>query len=374
MPERSGRKWVRQQSVRVNLALLITAVRENRQAICKAPRMVINSFPFRSILVPLDGSALAEQATPLACHIAQRSGGKLRLALVHQPPTPPLDVAVAELFTSLELTTRKSERGYLRAMQGRLRESGTRLSSAVTLTGAAGPGPALAQYIREMGIDLVVMATHGRGGIRRAWLGSVADYLIRNLAVPVLLVRPEENGRASDRAARAGGILVPLDGSPLAEEALDPAGALARVFDAELTLVQMVRPVLLATSSAFPYPSSYDEELTELCRAQAQDYLDDVVEQMQSRGIRASGAARVAWTAADAILDLARPERVALVALATHGRGGVRRLVLGSVADKVVRGADVPVLVYHPTGRGKRSRTSRRIRSGRSRSTQESRR
>jgi nucleotide-binding universal stress UspA family protein len=324
--------------------------------------------PFRSILVPLDGSPLAEQAVPLASRIAERAGSKLRLVLVHQPPAPPLDVVTAGLFTSLELATRKSERGYLRALQSTLRAAGTRLSSAVTLTGTTGPGPALGQYIQEMGIDLVVMATHGRGGIRRAWLGSVADHLIRNVTVPVLLVRPGENEAVPERAPGAGQILVPMDGSPLAEEALDPAAALARVFDAELTLVQMVRPVMLATSSAFPYPSSYDQELTEMCRAQAQDYLDDVAEQLRSRGLRANSAARVAWHAADAILDLARPERVALVVLATHGRSGVRRLVLGSVADKVVRGADVPVLVYRPTGRGKRKRLpSHRIRSRRTR-------
>jgi nucleotide-binding universal stress UspA family protein len=321
--------------------------------------------PFRSILVPLDGSPLAEQALPLASHIAQRAGGKLRLVLAHQLPSAPVDSLAAKLFTSIELATRKSERGYLRGIQAKLREGGTRLSSAVTLTVKA--GPELAQYVGELGIDLVVMATHGRGGIQRAWLGSVADHLIRTLEVPVLLVRPREGEPAPGRPPGVGQILVPLDGSPLAEEVLDVAAALARIWDVEVTLLQVVRPVLLSADPALPLPSAYDEGLTASCRQQAQDYLDNVVEQMHGQGLRATGVAVVGWNAADAILDVARPERVAVVALATHGRGGLRRLVLGSVADKLVRGADVPVLVYRPTARRKSKRRSANRGEGRGR-------
>jgi len=312
--------------------------------------MVHDPSSFRSILVPLDGSPFAEQAVPLASGIAQRSGSKLRLALVDKLPAPPPDSAAAKLFTSLEMVTRKSERAYLRGIQAKLRAGGTRLSSAVTLTGD--PGLALAQYAREMAIDLVVMATHGRGGIRRAWLGSVADHLIRHLEVPVLLVRPVEGAAPHDRLG-AGQILVPLDGSPLAEEALDAGAALARIWDAELTLLQVVRPVLPSPDLTLPVPSAYDEELTAMYRTQAQDYLDDVVERIRAQGLRATGVAVVGWNTVDSILDVARPERVALVVLATHGRGGLRRFALGSVADKLVRSADVPVLVYRPAGRGK---------------------
>jgi nucleotide-binding universal stress UspA family protein len=315
--------------------------------------MVHDPSSFRSILVPLDGSPFAEQAVPLASRIVQRSGGKLRLAFVHKLPAAPVDSAAAKLFTSIEVATRKAERAYLRGIQAKLREGGIRLSSAVTLTGE--PGPGLAQYAREMAIDLVVMATHGRGGIRRAWLGSVADHLIRHLEVPVLLVRPTE-GAAPQGRPGAGRILVPLDGSPLAEEALDAAAALARIWDTEVTLLQVVPPVLPTPDLALPVPSAYDEDLTAMCRTQAQDYLDDVVERLHVQGLHATGVAVVGWSAIDSILDMARPEQVALVVLATHGRGGLRRLALGSVADKLVRGADVPVLVYRPVAGGGKTR------------------
>jgi nucleotide-binding universal stress UspA family protein len=307
------------------------------------------SVPFKSVLVPLDGSSLAEQALPLAGRIARLVGGKLRLALVHQLPPAPLDPIAAKMFTSIELASRKSERAYLRGRQARLREEGFKLSSAVTLTGAV--GPALAQYVRELGVELVVMATHGRGGVRRAWLGSVADYLIRHLELPVVLVRPAEEGAAAPaRPAEGGQILVPLDGSALAEEALQPAAALARAWSAELALLQVVTPVLTVTDPALPPPSAYDAEFTTLSRDAAQDYLDDIAERLRGEGLRVTGAAVVGWNTVDTILEVARPERVALIAIATHGRGGLRRLALGSVADKLVRAADVPVLVHRPSG------------------------
>ena len=304
---------------------------------------------FRSILVPLDGSQLAEQVLPLASRIAQRAHGKLRLAMVHEIPAAPVDVIAAKMFVAIEVATRKSERSYLRAIQAKLRAGGTRLSSAVTLTGA--PARTLAAYVREMGIDLVVMATHGRGGIRRAWLGSVADHLIRHVEVPVLLERPRMERTAAAQSGEASQILVLLDGSPLAEEALGPATKLARLWNAEITLLQVVQPVVISTDPMLPLPSAYDQEMTQLVRQEAQDYLADVIERLQHEGLRASGVAVVGWNVVESVLEVARPDRVAAVVLATHGRSGLGRLALGSVADKVVRAADVPVLVCRPVGR-----------------------
>ena len=98
-------------------------------------------------------------------------------------------------------------------------------------------------------------------------------------------------------------------------------------------------------------PNVYDEDATASWRAQAQDYLDGIVERLRSEGIRASAVASIGWSAVDSILSLARPENFGLIALATHGRSGLPRLALGSVADKLVRGAKVPVLVYRPARR-----------------------
>ena len=240
----------------------------------------------------------------------------------------------------------------MRGMQARLRNGGTPTAAAVILTGE--PRAALAQYVRDMGIDLVVMATHGRGGIQRAWLGSVADHLIRNLEAPVLLIRPDDAGSAPPCAVGVGPVLVPLDGSLLAEGALDMAVSLARAWDTELNLLRAVRPVTsFEVYSAFPVPMSSDEELTALSQEEARDYLHDIVERLHGQGIRASSTAVVGWNPVQCILESARPGQVAIIVLASHGRGGLRRIALGSVADKLVRGAEVPVLVCRPKVRGK---------------------
>jgi nucleotide-binding universal stress UspA family protein len=300
--------------------------------------------------VPLDGSPLAEQAIPIAVAIAERARSKVKLVLVHQPL---LLMEPGPAYTKIELTMQKADREYLRSVAGRLRE---RLGRALSSTVLRGPiARTLAKYICELRTDLVVMTTHGRGGIQRAWLGSVADQLIRTSEVPILVVRPRE-GDAGEYSVGLAEMLVPLDGSPLAEAAVEPAAALARLWDAEISLVQIVQPVTLTSDPPLAFPTEIDDQLTAIRREAAQDYLRDVAERLREQGIRASGVAFLGGGVAETLLHLARPERVGLVAMATHGRGGVRRFVLGSVADKVVRGAEVPVLVIRPTSRGTKKR------------------
>jgi nucleotide-binding universal stress UspA family protein len=304
---------------------------------------------FRSILVPLDGSPFAEQAVPWATAIARRARARLRLALVHQaPPSPPLDETSARLYTRIELALRKSEREYLRRVAARIKGAGaTRLATA-TLAGP--PAVSLAEYAREMGVDLVVMTTHGRGGVQRAWLGSVADRLVRSLEIPVLLIRPKE-GEPEQSEPRLEEILVPLDGSGRAEAALPTALGMATLFGARLALVQAVEPVAMMVDVPMAFPQARDEELTALRRREAQDYLDDVAERVNASGIKARGSAILAASALDGIQAAAKSPAVGMIALATQGRGGLRRLVLGSVADKLVRTGELPVLVTRPRGK-----------------------
>ena len=304
------------------------------------------------IMVPLDGSPLAERALPLALELAGRARANLRVVLVHQSPPAPVDRAAARLARQVELSVRRAERDYLRQVQARLAPSAPKgRVRGVTLTG---PVPeTLAKYVAELGVDLVVMATHGRGGFQRAWLGSVADRLVRTLEIPVLLVRAGGDAPAEPRPS--GAVLVALDGSPLAEDGLGPAVAVARLLEARIQLVQVVRPAMLPTDASFQLPSTYDEATTALFRREAQDYLDDMAEQARSAGAPASAKAVLGWSAAETLLELAGSEQVGLIAIATHGRSGLRRAALGSVADKLVRGASVPVLVSRPRG-GRRTK------------------
>ena len=286
---------------------------------------------FQSVLVPLDGSQLAEQAIPIAQAIAQRARCKLKLVLVHQPP--PILMKPGPEYVKLELTMQKADREYLKSVTTAMRERLGRMVSSAVLRGLP-VAETLARYTRELGADLVVMTSHGRGGVRRAWLGSVTDQLIRSTEVPVLVVRPAEPGAARP-GWEPGEILVALDGSPLAEAALEPAIELARLWDAELSLVQV----------------------TAMRRKSAHDYIRDVVERVRESGVRASGVAVIGGIVPETLIELADPERVGLMVVATHGLGGLRRMVLGSVADKVVRGAHVPVLVVRPTARRARRKS-----------------
>jgi nucleotide-binding universal stress UspA family protein len=303
----------------------------------------------RSVLLPLDGSPFAEQAVPWAAAIARRARARLRLALVHQtPPSPPLDASTARLYTRIELAVRKSEREYLWRVAIRIKGAGAVQLARATLSGPA--AAALAEYAREVGVDLVVMTTHGRGGLQRAWLGSVADRLVRSLEIPVLMIRPKE-GEAALPEPRLEEVLVPLDGSRRAEAVLPTALGVATLFGARLALFQAVEPVAVTVNVPIVFPPAFDEELPSLRRREAQDYLDDVAERVNASGVETRASAVLSASALDGIQAAARSPAVGMIALATQGHGGLRRLVLGSVADKLVRTGELPVLVTRPRGK-----------------------
>jgi nucleotide-binding universal stress UspA family protein len=290
--------------------------------------------PFRSILVPLDGSPLAEQGIPLALEIARLARSKVRLVMVHPILPPPFYEESAQLYVSVDLAMRKAAREYLRGLAARLREQSTLQISSILLDGPT--EAALARYVHDSGAELVVMTTHGRSGVRGAWLGSVADRLVRRLNVPVLVPRIRE-------------ILVPLDGSALAEAALAPAAAIAELFEAELVLAQIVPPLTAGSLLPVNFAAGYDRDAVALQRRQAQDYLEECGEALRKRGIRVRTTVAVGPNVGEALIGLAHPQRIDLVAIATHGRSRVQRLMLGSVADKLIRGAEPPVLAVRPT-------------------------
>jgi nucleotide-binding universal stress UspA family protein len=292
---------------------------------------------FRSIMVPLDGSQLAEGAIQYALAIAERAQAKVRFVLVNPHSYPPLLIEPPTV--------------YLREVTERFRE---RLGSCLSSLILNGPvAPSLAKHAREIGADLVVMTTHGWGGLRRAWLGSVTEELIRSTEIPVLVIRPGKDGSLPSLDLRE--ILVPLDGSLLAEVALQPAAAMAKLWNAKISLLQVVHPTVLAGDPTAGSPVKHNDELIQIGE-EANAYVRDEVDRLRLTGAAVSGGAIVATAGvAQTLLGVAKSERVSLIAMATHGRGGLPRLVLGSVTNKIVRTAEVPVLVVP------HSRTARQI-------------
>jgi nucleotide-binding universal stress UspA family protein len=241
---------------------------------------------------------------------------------------------------------RRARAAYLDEIAGWLRGSGT-----VPVSWAVIPGPevapALAAHVRARGAGLVVMTTHGRGGLGRVVLGGIADAMVRHAGVPVLLLKPDaKESRA--RPAPLGRVLVPLDGSALSEEAVELAVAVAGVDDVRYDLVQVIAPMLLGlhTGDIAPVPEFDVEEE----RAAALARLTTLADGLRARGVRADAWTMVDQRPARAILDCAEDIGAQLIAMATHGRGGLDRVVRGSVADEVLRRATVPVLLFRPTG------------------------
>jgi nucleotide-binding universal stress UspA family protein len=306
----------------------------------------------RSILVPLDGSTFGEHALPLAMSMAKRTGSSLNLIHVHSL----LDATYAELQVfdnTLDQELRNKERDYLHAIQKQVQD---RLSVPVTIRNVDGE---IAAVIREQADSLranwVVMTTHARGPMGRFWLGSVTDELIRSLPIPLIAVHPQDTPPDLTKEARIQHLLIPLDGTPLAEHILEDAVPFAKAMEADLTLLRVVTPVYPVTLPAEPavfgsvatdIMERVEKMHTEL-RKESTEYLTKVSQRLQGEGLKVQTRVAVEEQPGVAILEAAKPP-IDLIAIETHGRGGLSRLLLGSVADKVIRGSKLPILVHKP--------------------------
>lgn len=303
---------------------------------------------YDSILVPLDGSLLGEQALPLACSIAQRSGAVLHLVHVHTPDDTIYVQGLPVIDAQLHLLGRDHERAYLQQIRARLTTNAALNIIDANPDCEENVAATLLQYIEAHNNDLVVMTTHGRSGFARLWLGSVADMLLRSTTRPLLLLRTHENEAATQLSAESH-ILIPLDGSALAEQVVEPALALGSPIGAAYLLLQIVRPTMVRGPVPYAEPVDFDPDGTQRRQAEARRYLDAVARRLQASGATVETVVSIAEHPAHAILEIAQRHAITLIALATHGESGLRRAFLGSIADKVVRGATIPVLVYRPS-------------------------
>lgn len=301
---------------------------------------------FRDILIPLDGSRFAAAALPLASRLAHLSKARLHLLLAHQPA--PVVVGMGDLLPpppELDEDRREQEREYLSRTAAALRRAdGASVSFHETL---GAPGPEICEEASRLDADLVVMATHGRGTFKRIWLGSVADYVVRHLATPILLVPPGPPDRPA-RDADIQHIMVALDLSKDSEAILEPVTVVARLTGAQLTLLHIVEVLFAVGRLTASAPVVADAELLETSQTEAERQLEQIAKRLRQDGLRISTRAITGVNAAGGLLDALNEERYDLIALTTHGRGGLRRLLLGSVADKVIRGSTKPVLVLRP--------------------------
>jgi len=284
----------------------------------------------RHILVPLDGSAFSEEALPMAESLARAAQATLHVVRIHAPATQaPVSLEGMPVIDPEQDAARwESERAYVRRIGDRL---STRALPCVRTAVLEGPvAEALATYALLNDVDLIVMSTHGRNGLARAWMGSVADALMRDSSAPLLLVRPPAGGSDPTVVRETPRILIALDGTRLAEEVIEPALELGRALDAEYLLVRVA--------------------VKAEAQAEAADYLTGIAWWLRDRGLRVETRLLRSERPAEAILEQAAEDRASFVAMATHGRSGLPRLVMGSVAAAVLSGVQVPLLSRRPAG------------------------
>ena len=301
----------------------------------------------RTILVPLDGSSFAERALPLAASLARGSGATLHVVRIHVPYVrTPLSLEGMPVIEPEKDSLRwEAERAYLTRIRTAL---GPRSELPTRIAVLNGPvADVLATYAAFNHVDLIVMSTHGRKGIARAWMGSVGDELLRRGRVPVLLVRPPEQDGTGERD-RAPRIVIALDGSPLSEQIIEHAVSLGRALRAEYTLLRVVNPLGGMGDLPAIFAPRVGRAVAARHIAEAKAYLAPLARSMKDRGLGVRTRVVESERAADAILKEAACRDTAFVAMATHGRSGLSRLLLGSVAGRVLHETSVPLLLYRP--------------------------
>lgn len=299
-----------------------------------------------TVLVPLDGSGFAEAALPIAKQLVTRSGGRLCLITADLPnPIGDSTGELARALASMGDECRRDDEMYLvrtAAMLGNVGDGPVRHG---LVEGPA--GEAICREAERIGAGMIVMATHGRSALERVWLGSVADHVIRHAARPVLLVRPRRLGMVFPPAPIRN-ILVPLDPSAFSEAILESALRVAQLMGATITLLTVVTPQFGLAEPELPPPVPQHPAIVARRSDEAHARLERLARLYRAVGLPVRTRVATASTPAAGILAVLEESRFDMVALATHGAEGLRRLVTGSVADRVLRGSEKPMLVYHP--------------------------
>jgi nucleotide-binding universal stress UspA family protein len=300
---------------------------------------------YRVIMVPTDGSGFDREAIRVALRMSERSGAKIRLVRVLATGSF-FGMAAATEGTAVAAEIVRSERdralGELYALAAECR-----VTSTADLTVDLHTGPVadvLEGYARRHDVDLIVISTHGRSGLSRLTLGSVTDSLIRHTTIPVLVVKPPTSYLNPQINEAFRHIVVPLDGSTLAEQILPRVMALATIEDAEITLLNVLIPRSHSQKDIVdPSLPWWDKDISV-----ARQYLFGIAAKLRRNGIPVTTDIVIGENVPNTIGDFASRERADLIAIATHGRGGLARLIHGSVADAVMHSARMSMLVLKP--------------------------
>ncbi|MEX0805127.1 MAG: universal stress protein [Candidatus Binatia bacterium] len=295
---------------------------------------------YTRLLIPLDGSKTAEAVLPYGRTLAETLEIPVELLGVVDMGALAAQIShgSARYFETIIAASVRSSEEYLKRIAKTF--PGHEVNCTVE------KGKAEEVIIEKTGSDatLTAMATHGRSGINRLLLGSVAEKVLRGSTHPLLLIRASEEAKSEGEAALKS-VIVPLDGSELAENVLPPVMELAKALKLEVLLLRAYQIPINAYAGMEDYYPVHYEEIGAALRGEAQSYLENKVGELQRKGIEKVSFAISEGSGADNIVALGRRTPDHLIAMCTHGRSGVKRWVLGSVTEKVVRLSGDPVLI-----------------------------
>jgi nucleotide-binding universal stress UspA family protein len=296
---------------------------------------------YNKILLPLDGSTTAEVVLPYARALAAALSVPVHLLQVMDPETL-IPSAAAERGPSHNVLT--AERGhngeYLKKLAALFTDPAA-VSSSVRI---GKPAEVIIEVAGTNHDTLIAMATHGRSGLRRWLLGSVAEKVLLGAAIDVLLIRATDPIESKKASAHLERLVIPLDGSQLAEQTLPSAVELAKKMNLEVLLLR----VYLMPGVAYPTGGYVPDWklLDQRTRQTATEYLQEKINQLRSQGLEGRASFKVLeGNAAEKIIDVAQEIPESLIAMSTHGASGVGRWVLGSVTQRVIRHSDTAVIV-----------------------------
>jgi nucleotide-binding universal stress UspA family protein len=297
---------------------------------------------YKKILVPLDGSETAENVLPYSRALAKRLG-------------IPVELLTVVDFTELARSVSAADGLFLNKLaEEEARRSGVYLAgisqsfSAMAARGLVKQGRAADIIVEMAGAEkdtLIMMATHGRAGLNRFFLGSVTEKVLRATSSPLLVVRAKEGAMAGDEAIFKS-LVVPLDGSALAESVIPSVVELAKQLDLEVILLRAyAAPYGVYTAGEGFYDPINLEGFLARLREETIDYLKSKTAELKRQGIGNVYYVAKEGLSADEIISFGRQSPDHLIAMCTHGYSGVKRWVLGSVTETVVRHSGDPVLV-----------------------------
>lgn len=302
---------------------------------------------YKVIMAPTEGSDSERAVLSVAVKLAQRFDAELRLVRVLSAPLVFETAGPPATLETVDQTIRDERLARLRKLEALGTELRVLGEIRVITALEDGPvAPALRDYAKKVNVDLIVMSSHSHGGLKRIALGSVTDYLLRRTNVPVLVVKPPVSFIGATREETVGRIVVPLDGSALAEQILPEVAELALRLNSTVSLLHVLTPVTYSQKEIMqPGLPWWDSDI-----ATAEAYLVGTASYLTERGVAVSTDVVLGEDIANAILDYAARTSADLIAIATRGVGGIGRFAFGTVADEVTRKSSTSLLVFHPKG------------------------